>query len=455
MGIPTVTVTRQGFSGVVTKAFASVGFPSEASMVVYPERLFLPGSDLEPINEKMGELVDGLTEWEPTIQETGVYSPDKITITAKDRKEAVERMNHHFIRNLWSDGLPVVPPTEAAVEEMVRGTDRPRDEEVGNILPRGGVATVESLAVLMVMAGGRPEYMPVFIAIIEALVDPKMQHKRMNTTTCSVYPVVVVNGSVAEDIRLSSGYGCLGPDPNRPAGAAIGRALRFALQDMGGAVPGNTTMSIYGGPARYTGLVFAEDEKALPQGWPSLAEEQGFGPDTNVVTIYAVSSTTNVPGGETGNEDAASASLNRAAGALSIPNGNYWFQPTPYNENGSAGILLIGPGTAQGLVDLGWTKSSVQDYLWENSKVPEDELTPRINTWWVPVQEILEYPMPISMRPDGIEIVVAGGDQSGHMMWLQVGCCPEELVSREVELPSSWPTLLDEAETDLGPPAAD
>jgi hypothetical protein len=224
---------------------------------------------------------------------------------------------------------------------------------------------------------------------------------------------------------------------------------------MGGAVPGNTTMSIFGGPARYTGLVFAEDVDALPEGWSSLAEEQGFASGTNVVTLYAVSSTTNIPGGETGTEDAAYASLNRAAGALSIPNGNYWFSPTPYNEDGSAGILLVGPTTAQGLVDLGWTKSEVQNYLWEHSKVEEAELTPRINTWWVPTQDILEYPMPIAMNPDGIEVVVAGGDQSGHMMWLQVGCCPQELVSREVQLPADWVTLLEDAEADLGPPAAD
>ena len=421
--------------------------------MIYPDAMFLPGSDLGPIDEKMPLLVEGLTQWEPEVQELGTRSPERITITAKDRKNAVEKMNHLFVRNLWSDGLPINPPTEEAVNEMLKGTDIPRDQKIGTILPRGGVATVEALAVLMEMAGGRPEYMPVFIAVIEALVDPHLQHKRMNTTTCSVYPVVVVNGPVAADIRLSSGYGCLGPDPNRTAGAAIGRALRFALQNMGGAVPGNTTMSIFGGPGRFTGMVFAEDSSSLPEGWPSLAEEQGFSRDANAVTVYSVSSTTNIPGGETGTEDAVYASLNRAAGALGIPNGNYWFGNTPYNEDGSAGILLIGPTTAQGLVDFGWSKSEVQDYLWEHSKVPEEELTPRINTWWVPDQDILEYPMPIAMSPDGIEVVVAGGGQSGHMMWLQVGCCPEKLVSKEIQLPVDWMSLLDEAQAELGPPA--
>ncbi len=455
MGVPTVTITRYGFADVVANSFASKGFSSEASQVLYPEEMFWPGGSLEPIDDNMGALIEGLTHWEPEIRETGIFSPEKITIEAQDRESAVKEMNHLFVRNLWSDGLPVNPPTEEAVERMLAGTDRSREEIIGHIKPRGGVATVEALAVLMEMAGGRPEYMPVFIAAIEALVDPKLYHERMNTTTCSVYPVVVVHGPITSDIRLSSGYGCLGPDPNRTAGAAIGRALRFALQNMGGAVPGNTTMSIFGGPARFTGLVFAENEDALPEDWTSLAEDQGFERGKNVVTLYSVSSTTNVPGGEAGTQDAVLASLNRAAGAMSIPNGNYWFNQTPFNENGSAGILLIGPGTVQGVVDEGWSKYEVKEYLWENSKVPEKYLTPLIDAWWVPDESILEFPMPISMNPEGIEIVVAGGDQSGHMMWLQVGCCPEQLVSREIQIPQGWSSLLEQAEIDLGPPVSD
>lgn len=82
-------------------------------------------------------------------------------------------------------------------------------------------------------------------------------------------------------------------------------------------------------------------------------------------------------------------------------------------------------------------------------------LTPLTDAWWVPNESILEFPMPISMNPEGIEIVVAGGDQSGHMMWLQVGCCPESLVSREIQIPQGWSSLLEQAEIDLGPPASD
>lgn len=449
MGIPTVMVTRQGFSRVVENAFASAGLPAEASQVVYPIDMFVPGSDLTPIEEKMNELVAGLTEWELKLAAKKAVVPPKVIVKGKDYDEAIANVNTLFLRNMWSDGLPIIPPTEKRVRRLLTGTDLPSDRLIIKILPRGGIATVETLAVSLAMAGGRPEYMPVLIAAMEAIGQPQFGHRLMNSTTCSVCPVVIVNGPVARQVRLGSGYGCLGPDPVHPAGASIGRAIRLLLLAVGGAIPEQGTMSIYGGPARFTNIVLAEDEDSLPSGWQSLSAEQGFPTGSNTVTAYVVSSITNVPGGEVGNNESALASLNRAAGAMAIPNGNYWI--APYNPEGAAGILLFASGTAQGLAKFGWSKEAVKAYLWQNSKVPAPKLGPYVSAWWVPAEGIREDPTPISMSPKGIKIVVAGGLQSGHMMWLQVGCCPEKLTSAEIRLPSNWDDLLDRAEKDLGP----
>ena len=449
MGIPTVIVTREGFQGVVAGTFAGVGLPAEASQVVYPSDMFVPGSDLTPIKEKIDELIAGLTEWNPKGEVKKVVVAPKVSVEGKDYEEAFANMNHRFLRNMWTDGLPIVPPTERRVNWLLKGTDRPPGQEVIKIMPRGGIATVETIAVSLAMAGGRPEYMPVLIAALEAMGNPRFAHQLMNSTTCSVYPVIVANGPVAKQIRLGSGYGCLGPDPLHPAGASIGRAIRLLLQNVGGAIPGAGTMSIYGGPARYTNIVFAEDEAGMPADWTPLGVEQGFPPGSNTVTAYAVASTTNVPGGEVGNSQSALASLNRAAAVMGTPNGNYWLYP--YNPDGAAGILLMANGTARGLSRLGWSKEDVKTYLWENSKVPVSKTGPRVSAWWVPRECIMQDPMPISMSPKGIRIVVAGGLQSGHMMWLQVGCCPEQLITTEVPLPTSWSELLKKAEEDLGP----
>ena len=196
-------------------------------------------------------------------------------------------------------------------------------------------------------------------------------------------------------------------------------------------------------------MVVAEDEAGLPPDWQPLSVEQGFSPGANTVTLYSVSGVSNVPGGETGNEQAALASLNRAAGAMSVPNGNYWFPS--YNPERPAGILLMGRGTAGGLAALGWSKEKVKRYLWKHARVPAPALGPRFETWWIVDEAILEDPMPVAMNPEGIRIVVAGGEQSGHMTWMQVGCCPEKLTGAEIELPGNWSELLGEAERDLGP----
>ncbi len=297
MGIPTVIVTREGFSQVVANAFAGMEFPAESSHVVYPVGMFVQGSDLTPIENKIDELIAGLTKWKPKIKDISVITPTKVRVEGKDYEEAVDNVNKLFLRNMWSDGLPIGPPTKERVNWLLRGTDLSPDKVVTKILPRGGIVTVETIAVNLAMAGGRPEYMPVLIAAVEAISAPQSQHHRWNTTTCSVYPAVIVNGPITKQIRLSSGYGCLGPDPLHPAGASIGRAIRFLLQDAGGAIPGIGTMSIFGGPARYTNIVFAEDEGGVPFDWESLNVEQGFPRGSNVVTTYAVASTTNIGAG--------------------------------------------------------------------------------------------------------------------------------------------------------------
>ena len=119
--------------------------------------------------------------------------------------------------------------------------------------PRGGVTTVETCAIALAMAGGRAEYLPVLIAAVEAFLQPDVNAEQLQAASGGAYPVVIVNGPIAKQIRLNSGFGCLGPDPQRPAGASIGRALRLIQQNVGGALPGIGAMANYGS-MRYTNI---------------------------------------------------------------------------------------------------------------------------------------------------------------------------------------------------------
>jgi hypothetical protein len=457
-----MVVTRGGFPQVVGNAFAGLGFPAEGPTVYeFPVEMFIAGSDLTPINENIDKIVYGLTKWEPTIKEKGIKAPPKVMVEGKDYQDAVTNMNLLFLKNLWGDGLPIVPATEESVNWILTGTDLSRDTIVGEgkVLPRGGIATVETLAVALAMAGGRPEYMPLLIAAVEAMLEPKFEHQGMNSTTLSNYPAFVVNGPIAKEIRLSSGYGCLGPNPLHPAGGPIGRAIRIILQDMGGGIPGIGSMAIYGG-MRHTNAVFAEDEGGLPPDWEPISVEQGFPKGSNTVTLFNLGGMVNIlgPRGVTWTAEVHQPNVLRAiAGNMSVTNPHY-FSGIHYFEQ-SPGIVLLARGTAQGLSDLGWSKDDVKAFLWENSKVPDSlglraVLHRYLEDGSMP-EEYEQYPMPITMYPRNIMIVLAGGDQSGHSYWMQRGNSRSYQQIKEIKLPANWDALLKEAEDDLGPlPAA-
>ncbi len=450
-------ITRAGFNLVVDNAFASLGFSAEAAKHVYPTAMFLPGGDLAPIAQSIDGVVQGLTRWLPAGAKRRLHIPAPVTIEGSDAFDAAERFNALFLRNLWSDGLPLVPPTAERVTTMLAGTDLQPEHRLSRMLPRGGVVTVEIVAVAAAMAGCRPEYLPVVLAAVEAILDPAVYHQHMNSTTGNAHPAVIVNGPIARQIRINSGYGCLAPSSVYPAGASIGRAIRLVLMNVGGALPGSGSMAIHGGPGRYTGLVFAEDEAGLPAGWRPLSAERGFEPGSNAVTVLATSGGAEVWEGAALNEPEAMHTLYDFAGSMAVPYGGYF--AATYNDNGAPGIVLMARNTARGFAGLGWSKDRIRQWLWDHSKLPDSPWLRKILAQWsrqsMPVKDCIQYPMPITPAPRNILIAVAGGEQSGHSYWLQVHGGTFGPASRGIRLPRDWAKLLADAEQDLGPlPAA-
>lgn len=181
----------------------------------------------------------------------------------------------------WSDGLPVVPPTEARVLRMLEGTTRAPDEVVAVVPPDLVECTVEKVAVNAVMAGCRPEYLPVVLAAVEAACTDEFNIHGVLATTMPVGPVLWVNGPIRDEIGMNSGLNLLGQG-NR-ANSTIGRALQLVIRNVGGGKPGGVDRATQGNPAKY-GLCFAEDEEGSP--WESYAASRGFGPDVSTVTLF-------------------------------------------------------------------------------------------------------------------------------------------------------------------------
>jgi hypothetical protein len=445
-------LTRKEFVRVVNNAVLGLGFSQGIAKVVFPVDLFLVESDLSPITENIDQFIEGLTKWTPPVQGKTVIKPPMIEIEGKDYQEAFANMNKQFLTQMWGDGLPLLPATPERVHWILRGTDLSPDTNLGKILPKGRIATVETLAVALAMAGGRPEYLPVLIAALEGILDPGIRHQNWQATSSSIYPATIVNGPIAKQIRLNSGFGLLGPDSQHPAGARIGRAIRLLLQNVGGALPGVGTMAQFGG-MRFTNAVFAEDEDGLPPGWKPLNVEYfGSVEGANTMAVYPVSSASNVLRRGTGKEtlkDEALAGLQSIAAYMRSPNVNMF----EGYVGGAPGILLLSSIVANQLAGLGWTKESIKDFLWENSKIPMSDIKK-----WGFIQYIqdrgigdtIKDPWPITSKPKNIMIVVAGGRHPTHAYWMQAAQGPRTVI-KQITLPTKWGNLLKEAEEELGP----
>jgi hypothetical protein len=413
-----------------------MGSTHDASLFEFPSNMFLPGSDLTPVEQNIDKIIFGLTQWEPTQKGKAVEAPKKLSIEGEDYGDALERMNTLFLKKSWGDGFPLLPATEERVNWLLTGTDLPRDTAIGRIMPSGRTATVESLAISLAMTGGRPEYMPVLIAAFKAFTDSRFRHHMMQTTTCSVNIAAVIDGPIGKQIRLNAGYGCLGPDPRHPAGACIGRAMRLTQQNVGQAVPESGTMAIFGGPLKFANVIFAEDEEGMPEGWEPLSVERGFAKGSNVITMHAVATSTNITSIHASNKETVLETLHYFARIMGSDYGNIFLN---YYENSAPGILIVPRGIIQGMMDEGWTKQTIKEFLWENSKFPYAVVKSDSDVFRRSKDVLAEYvpegePWPIAIKPENLLIAVAGGKQSGHAYWMRMGCCPTQPISMEIEL---------------------
>ena len=185
----------------------------------------------------------------------------------------------------FSDGLPLVPPTPERVLRMLSGTSRDAQDIVAVVPPNMAPATVEKIAINAVMAGCRPEYLPVVIAAVEAVCTDEFNMHGVTATTMGASPVLVINGPIRERIGMNMKLGALGTG-NR-ANATIGRALRLVVRNIGGARPGGVDRSTLSTPMKFT-MCFAEWEEGSP--WDPLHVERGFQREDSVVTAFAMTS---------------------------------------------------------------------------------------------------------------------------------------------------------------------
>jgi hypothetical protein len=313
-------------------------------------------------------LTEPLTREEQEVSDL-IVDETPLTFSGATYTEAYEKFQQYCVDNAMGDGMPVVPPTREAVEWMLTGTTYPRDKLIGLMEPKLGKATVEKIAISAVMAGARPEYLPVIIAMVEAITDERFnQYHIVN----EILPVFFISGPIVEEIGLNNESGYLAP--GHRANATIGRALLMCMINIGWrdmkyySSPGGA-----GQPAAYANYVIPENQKESP--WPSYAESCGFLPDESVVTVCETLSVVRGPS-ETLFMETYEQRLEKMRSIFSQHTNVFSrFGMPPRGNPGARHMIAMHPTMARQLANAGFTRESFIQWLHDVNTIDWDKMS--------------------------------------------------------------------------------
>ncbi len=310
-----------------------------------------------------------------------------------------------FERGL-TDGLPVVPPTPERVMRMLTGTRRDPREVVATVPPNLAPVTIEKVAVNAVMAGCRPEYLPVVIAALEAVCTDEFNIHGVMATTWGATPVIIVNGPIRHRLGMNMGIMALGYG-NR-ANSTIGRALKLVLRNVGGARPGEIERSTMGAIGKFT-TCFAEWEER--SAWEPLHVERGFKKEESVVTVFGLEA------GSRQIADQTSRTAHALVGSLGLGLEGCWH---PKSHGSGEVLLIVAPEHVDTIARENWSKAQVRARIQEVTSRPLSELVPDAESgegvspkalgFTTPTPEQLATKIPKFRKPEYINMIVAGGE---------------------------------------------
>jgi hypothetical protein len=451
-GVPAVSVISTGFLKQAAVVARGLGLP-DLAVAEFPGVPMTDSTEelvAKVENHLLPRIIEGLSKPRAGAFVAPPAEPQPRDIVFRGDLDAV---NEHFYANNWSDGLPITPPTLDRVERFLAFTDRKPEEVLGCIPIANREATVWNVAVNGVMAGCRPEFMPVLLAAVECIADPRYRIEDAGSTP-GWESMIIVNGPIAKQLHLNSGQGVM--RVGKIANTSIGRFLRLFLRNIGGyhhAPDGSDKGSI-----GQTWLVAAaENEEAVAElGWQPFSVDRGFAAGENVVTVQSVVAIS--PPTYSGSENAIE-HAELIADVIGQRTCGYWTALGMVYSNWHP-LIMLGPSIARVFAKDGWSKDDLRRYLHENVKVRASLVERytyycgqtgfRVNNY---VEQGLLPPdhgesrdpdrlIPVFQRPEWIGIIVAGDwgrNQSKGYVNNHVQGPP---VSRAVVLPAGWEAKL-------------
>ena len=405
-----------------------------------------PVEEIEKLNlaEKVADkVIWALTKWSPgppVIEEV----PDKVlTYSGAFYQEAYENMEKSFLQCGWSDGLPIAPPTEEAVGRMLEGTELLAEHLIAVFPPGQGKATVEKIAINAVMAGCLPQYMPVILAAVDAIIDPAFDLVGVQSTSGQLAPLLIVSGQeLIEELNINDSFCTLGPGWR--ANTAIGRAIKLIMMNIGHTWPGINDMKAFGNPFRYVTLI-GENEAAYSGAWEPLRVTEGFPKDQPTISVMPAMSWQPdlvLPTPPSVERIIAHISLQAKVKYDRYANNCY------YNN-----LVLISPTTFDAIRREGVSKTDLQRALYEAIQLPGPLVFDgreriehiKFQQWVLDKHKAdPDAPVPILLGPESLKICVTGGPGPDMIAYISTwGYGPSHFITKPIKLPSNWDDLLD------------
>ena len=394
-GVPAVVLGTEAFISLARAAALKYGLPHLAvATVPHP----IGGVDSKLVAGKAETIVDevlaALTR-DPVMPAAMAATSGVVAVDGPDDLDAFQVW---AMEQRWSDGLPVLPPTPERVARVLGARDRTR--VIATLPPLDGRATLEAIAINAALAGAGPEHLPVIVAAVRALADPAFNLNAIQTTTHPCTPLVIVNGPIAGRLGISGGANALGNGYR--ANAVIGRAVRLALQNIGGARPGHEDRATLGHPGKFS-YCLAENEAASP--WTPLSIERGFPATASTVTVAGAEAPHNV--NDHGSTTAEALLLALAGTAATTGSNNIYLGGQP--------VVILGPEHAATIAGSGWSKAELKRRLWETARVRLDRFSAENLARFsiiAPERFVGRPPdadVPWCVTPEDLVVIVAGG----------------------------------------------
>lgn len=411
LGIPGVSIVQEGFvldAKTTGEAYKFLNPPMAVTPYIFTS--LNAQQTRREVDAIIEQIINGLTNALPepkgeVIERITTRGPkdEILEFTGKDFFECFSLMNEAFLEWGWSDGFPIMPATREAVDAMLGGTNRsPDDIIMENFVPGMAQATVKNIAINAVMAGCKPNFLPVLFAAVKAMHD--LCNMRLVTISTSPHaPLFVINGPAAQILKVNSGtcsLGPAGPEKLSFSNIVIGRGVRLILMNVGNVYPGIMDQDTIGSPCKFS-MVLAENEKANP--WEPFHVEKGFAANDSTISCFYGDSLVEMCELESDSPEGLMSTFARHLVGLARLSGAVIWKP----------LILLAPDHASILKRAGWTKEDIRRYIFLHCRIPAEEYRKSACSCsgrpkWIEAANSNAM-VNLYERPEDIQIIVVGG----------------------------------------------